>query len=346
MLFDKRSGYRSRSDMEIFTSPAENNQGFSAGPSAVTINEGKQVSQSDVLTDGTGNEDLDEIINIAGYDYDLKQDIFISNIDPWQRKMGYCRFFDEAAAPMGMIIDSEPVHFEYLGKKWLIGFWKGQYDLVSGGEIGIYRSILPFNIPGISSGIYYSAISEEDFLPMSYTLKKNGNPIFTRQGTHWWLTGFKLGEFSNPEELSMDISITLKDPDMLEAFLAGLRNAGYADDEFGIEGTTVNFTFAAPHSHQPLTRTKLSDKIIQRKNKLLCDAYEKITGPYPTVPEKVKALEEKSPEIYRRFIEIGSTKQSMKNWIAGIIFAIMVLYYLTKNREENLDTEETLPVAG
>jgi len=44
--------------------------------------------------------------------------------------------YDEAAAPLGMIVDCEPIHFEYKGKRWLIQFWKGQYDLPTGAEVG------------------------------------------------------------------------------------------------------------------------------------------------------------------------------------------------------------------
>ena len=75
---------------------------------------------------GTGDDELDEAINAAGYSYDSKEDIFYSNIDAWQKNMGYCQLYDEAAAPLGMIIDCEPIHFIYNGKRWLIEFWKGQ----------------------------------------------------------------------------------------------------------------------------------------------------------------------------------------------------------------------------
>lgn len=61
--------------------------------------------------DDTSNneDDIYKAIEAAGYSYDPKQDIFYSNMDAWQRNMGYCRLYDEAAAPMGMIIDCEPI---------------------------------------------------------------------------------------------------------------------------------------------------------------------------------------------------------------------------------------------
>ncbi|HEY8910670.1 MAG TPA: DUF4474 domain-containing protein [Desulfosporosinus sp.] len=258
---------------------------------------------------GTGNDELDKAIEAAGYSYDQKQDIFYSTMDPWQRDIGYCRLYDEAAAPLGMIIDCEPIHFDYLGEQWMIGFWKGQYDLVTGAEIGVYIKSADLTILGLFSGAYYDCVNNNELLQMSYTLKKNGNSLFTREGEHWWLTGFKLGEFSNPSELTMEITITLHDVMMRDAFVNGLWNAGYALDEFTREGDTVSFTFNRPHTPPPTTRTPAVDWIIQRKNKLLCTKYQELTGSSNTIQDKVKAIEEQAPELYAKIMRLGKSKQ-------------------------------------
>ena len=271
-----------------------------------------------VVPEGTGNDELDKAIEIAGYSYDQKQDIFYSIMDPWQRDIGYCRLYDELAAPLGMIIDCEPIHFEYLEKKWMIGFWKGQYDLVTGAEIGVYTRAVDLNILGFFSGAYYDCVSNTDLLKMSYTLKKNGNTLFTREGEHWWLTGFKLGEFSDPSELTMDINITLHNVMMRDAFVTGLWNAGYPLDEFTRNGATVSFTFGSPHTPPPITRTPATDRIIQRKNELLCEKYQDITGTSNNIQDKVKAIEEQAPEMYDKIIRTGKSKQlyeTFSSWL-------------------------------
>ena len=258
---------------------------------------------------GTGDPEVDKIIAVAGYAYDPAQDIFVSIMDPWQRDVGYCHLYDEAAAPLGMIIDCEPVYFAYRGLKWMIGFWKGQYDYVTGGEIGVYKEALDLNIPGLVTGTFYTSVSNDDLLQMSYTLKKNGQTLFTREGKHWWLTGFRLGEFSEPKELQLDISITLKDAAMRKAFVSGLQKAGYAANEFTVDGNTVNFTFTKPHTRQPYTRTPVTDAVIQYKNKLLCAKFQEITKDYPNLLDKLKVLEKESPEMYGRTIKFGRTKK-------------------------------------
>ena len=260
-----------------------------------------------------GNNELDRGIETAGYSYDHKQDIFYSKMDAWQRNMGYCRLYDEAAAPLGMIVDCEPIYFEYDGKKWLIEFWKGQYDLTTGCEIGVYTASGPdLNIKGVFNGTFYNCASNADRLQMSLSLKKNGKTLFTRKEKHWWLTGFKLGEFSEPSELSMDLIITLKDEKMRNAFLEGLKKAGYLKDEVIINGNTVGLKFNKTRTPQPISRTTKTDWVIQRKNKLLCDNYQDITKPYDNFPDKIKAIQEQAPDIYEKVINIGKNEHLFK----------------------------------
>src|SRR5471030_2204142 len=197
---------------------------------------------------GKGDKNiLDKGMEIAGYGYDPEQDIFYCNMDAWQRNMGYSRLYDEATAPLGMIVDCEPIYFKYGGKRWLVELWKGQYDLNTGCEVGLYTTEEPvLDIPEVFKYIFYNCVSNEDLLPMSFSLKKNGKIIFSRDDKHWWLSGFKLGEFSEPSELTMDLKITLKDEVMLEAFIEGLKNAGYSEDEIIINGNTVGLVFDKP----------------------------------------------------------------------------------------------------
>jgi hypothetical protein len=282
---------------------------------------------------GLGNNELDKVVEIAGYLYDPVQDIFLSRIDPWQRTMGYCRLYDEAAAPLGMIIDSEPIYFDYNNKKWMIGIWKGQYDMVTGGELGIYTGVLDIDIPSIFKGTFFKAAEESEYLDMSFTLIKNGTPLFTRSGRHWWLTGFKLGEFSNPSELAMGIHIRFNDPAMLEAFVKGLLKAGYKQNELEVTRNSISFLFAKPRTRQPLTRTSTTDKMIQKKNKLLCEMYQEVTGHYETVQEKLDAIELSSPELYSRIFALGKNKKHYEIVVLTIMIGAAYLAYVAKKRE-------------
>lgn len=262
--------------------------------------------------------DIDEIyesINRAGYAYDPYQDIFYSIIEAWQRDMGYCRLYDEAAAPLNMIIDCEPIYFEYDGEKWLIEFWKGQYALTTGCEIGIYKTDgTDLKIPGIFNGTFYESVRDEEFLLMSFSLKKNGKKLFTRKDKHWWLTGFKLGEFSEPEELTMELNITLKNDAMRDAFIKGLKEAGYTKDEIIISNNTVSIEFKEPLTPQPISRIAATDWLIQRKNKLLCDKYQDVTKGYDDFPDKMMGIQKNAPDIFDRVLDIGKGKEIFKDF--------------------------------
>ncbi|MFZ5352822.1 MAG: DUF4474 domain-containing protein [Bacillota bacterium] len=256
-----------------------------------------------------GYDALEEEIEIAGYAYDSIQDIFYSTYDAWQRKFGFCRLYDEAAATWGMIIDCEPIYFEYAGKNWLIEFWKGQYDLTSGGEIGVYYTEEPeLNIPGVFNGTFYKSVSDEDMLQFSYILSKNGKEMFRRSDRHWWLTGFKLGEFAEPWELVMDLTVELKDSGMRDAFIQGLKEAGYTDNEIFIYGNIVGLRYDKPRTKQPYTRTKFTDKITQIKNREMCEMYQDLTRNCDTIQDKLNTLREKAPDFFDLIMNLGKSK--------------------------------------
>ena len=268
---------------------------------------------------------IDKGIEIAGYGYDSEQDIFYCNMNPWQRNMGYSRLYDEGLAPFGMILDCEPIYFEYGGKLWLIELWKGQYDLNTGCEIGVYTTEEPIiNIPGMYKYMFYNCASNEDRLKMSFLLKKNGQKLFERDDKHWWLAGFKLGEYSEPSELTMKLNITLKDDIMCRAFVEALEEVGYLEKEkeleiegtFEVDGINVSLIFGKPYTKQPITRTPETDRIIQVKNKILCDRYNDIAKLYDNVTDKINAIQKLEPEIYEEIVDkakLRSYLRSMKN---------------------------------
>jgi hypothetical protein len=245
----------------------------------------------------------------------MHQDVFYTRIDAWQRDFGYCQLYDEAAAALGMIIDCEPIRFEYNNKRWMIEMWKGQYGMTTGCEIGVYTSEGPdLDIPGVFNGTFYDCADDDDHLYLAYTLRKNREILFKRDGKHWWLTGFKLGEFSEPEQLTMDVAITLKDSIMCNAFVGALKKTGYSDYEMRVIQNTVWLFFDKPHSPQPLTRIEFTDRLTQKKNQVLCETYQNVTKDYLSTPEKLKALREKAPELFNLVVTMGKPLQLYKSY--------------------------------
>jgi hypothetical protein len=267
-------------------------------------------------------EELNQELKPFGFAYEPYQDIFYSIMYPWQREVGYCRLYDEACAPLSMIIDSEPIKFNYDGRKWLIEFWKGQYGMNTGGEVGIYYTTgSDINIPGIFNDTFYYCVKDEDCIHMSFALRKNGNLLFTRSGYHWWLTGFKLGEFSKPSELTMDIVLDLYDKRMVNAFVEALEKMGYEEDEFAVRDTRVMVHFDKPHSKQPSTRTTFTDFIMQRNNEAFCNAYQYLTEAYVDTLDKLEIVRNESPNMYNQILGVGKPKavydafEKIRGWL-------------------------------
>jgi len=289
--------------------------------------EGEEASYIPPITDiiGTDKEKLDELnrdLKPFGFAYDPSQDLFYSLMDCWQRNFGYCRLYDEASALFSMIIDCEPIYFNYADKRWMIEFWKGQYGMTTGAEIGVYYTSDPdINIPGLFSGTFYHCAKDEDRINMSFILRKNGNILFTRTGYHWWLTGFKLGEFSQPSELSMDIMLDLHDRQMTEAFVRGLKEAGYTEEEYGVRGRRVFIRYDKPHTPQPLTRNPLTVNIMQRNNRSFCEAYQYLTQAYTNTLDKLIAIKQRSPQMYSQIMNMGKSHQVFEayNRLKGFI---------------------------
>lgn len=261
-------------------------------------------------SESTGDKQVDKAIYKAGYAYDPEQDIYYSTLNPWQRKFGYCRLYDEAMPALSMIVDCEPIYFKYNNKRWMIEMWKGQYGLCTGCEVGVYNAVGPnLDIPGFFRGTFYKSVKNADMLDISVTLRKNGVTLFTRQDKHWWLTGFVLGEFSNPSDLAADIQITLKDEEMRDAFLNGLNNAGYSRNEITVNGTTISLVYDVPRTNQPFSRTKVTDALIQAHNKNMCEQYQEITAPFKTSAEKIIAIQNEAPELYEYAVNMGKTRK-------------------------------------
>jgi hypothetical protein len=256
---------------------------------------------------------LNQELEPFGFAYNQDQDLFLSIMYPWQRRYGYGKPYDDIAPFISLIIDCEPIYFKYNNKDWLVEFWKGQYGMTTGSEIGIYTT--SNNNDGNSNHIYDSATNDE-CLSISYVLKKNNKVLFTRSDKHWWLTGFKLGLFSKPSELVMDIVITLETNEMLNAFLNGLKKVGYQDNDIKIIDNSIFLTFSKPHSIQPKAKRPLITYFMQYNNKQYVKIYNSITKDYDNTLDKLNFIRKRYPIMYAQIMNFGKTAQLFKSYIS------------------------------
>ena len=245
--------------------------------------------------------DINEVLKRFGFAYSLPKNIFYSLEDSWQRKMGYGKIYDEMAPTMNMVIDCEPIYFEYDNHRYLIELWKGQYGITTGAEVGIYKADLSEKEP---ERIFYQAVSDEEQLLVNMTLWKNGKKLFQRGKFHWWLTGFVLGEFSYPGELMLEVSISFTEPEMLEAFVKGCYRAGYLPDNLHIWCNRVEIRLAVPKTRQPSKR-RCRRKLAQWQNYWYCKLYCRVTKGFERTIDKLDYLMQTYPMIVRMILKKG-----------------------------------------
>ncbi len=187
-------------------------------PTAAEIQEMPLKDVQDLLFASESADKTVQILNACGFEYDDKQGIYYSSVNPWQKGFGFNIIYDMAAPLAGMNYSTERIYFNYDNKDWMIQIWKGQYGMTAGAEIGIYNKT--------DKIMQYDCVSEEEFLEMSFVLYNQGEKMFERgPEKHWWLTGFKILNIGVPLLLDMDMTIKFPTKSMTDAFEAGLKKA-------------------------------------------------------------------------------------------------------------------------
>ncbi|MBQ8766327.1 MAG: DUF4474 domain-containing protein [Clostridia bacterium] len=169
-------------------------------------------------------EERKHILSLAGYEYDEGQDIFYTHLNPWQRHFGFTDLYDQAAPITNMWYLTLKADFLYDDLLWRLQWWKGQYGVLEGAELGVYTKS-PYDNSG-----FYKCAEDEQLLTMvldyyhSWDDYKNGNRLFTRaEQEHWWLTGFKFGVVQ-PKKCVVRATLYAYDDEMADGIEAALQN--------------------------------------------------------------------------------------------------------------------------
>lgn len=241
---------------------------------------------------------LNSDLKPSGFAYDYSGDYFYSLHNCWQKEAGYCSLYDDASPLFNMIMDCEPIAFDYDGKRWLIEMWKGQYGITTGAEVGVYTTDREDIHSERFTGAFYDAANASEELYISFILYKNGKKLLKRSGRGWWLTAFKLGEYSKKSSLTMKVKIQFPNAVMLSAFTEALIQTGYNKGEFRIRHNTIVIDFTTPHSPQPALQDGISEKAVQRANKTNCFVYKSATDKFSYTPDKLEYIRSFMPELY------------------------------------------------
>ncbi|MCI9345094.1 MAG: DUF4474 domain-containing protein [Lachnospiraceae bacterium] len=245
---------------------------------------------------------LNELVYPFGYDFHCDCGFFSSTVDAPQRQAGYSWLYDYMAPRFQMVFDSLPVYFDYRGRTWLIEFWKGQYGINTGAEIGIYHAdhIIP---ESDYKNAWFSCAENNEMLDCSFRLCRDGDECVCICGRHWWLTAFLVGSFSKPACLTMESCITFPGREMLAAFVDGLKRAGCSEDCMSVRGLTVCFVFHRDHQKYNCI-TRFWRRFSQWKNKCFCKLYLWVTRPFSCTEDRVLYLYFYLPVAFRKLLRL------------------------------------------
>ena len=252
---------------------------------------------------------LDAALDPFGFTFDYCQDIVVAKDDSWQRDFGYMDLYDLKAPFLNMVFDAEPICFEYDCKQYRIEFWKGQYGITTGAEIGVYVRDNHKKFPTT----YYRAANDDERLDISFELTKKCN-LFSQCEHSWWLTGFDVGTFSRPKDLVMSICICFKNECMLEAFLKSLINTGYSICNICVCDNTVCFDYCCPNNYKLNKKHRLIKCIAQIFNYINCGIYNFFTRHFNRTLDKLTYLRFMSPCLFRFIINLCLPRKKKKHY--------------------------------
>lgn len=245
---------------------------------------------------------LNELVYPFGYDFHCDCGFFSSTVNAPQRQAGYTWLYDYMAPRFQMVFDSLPVYFDYRGRTWLIEFWKGQYGINTGAEIGIYHAdtIIP---ESDYKTAWFSCAEEHEMLDCSFQLCKCENECICNSDRHWWLTAFLVGCFSRPSALTMESCISFPNREMLSAFVDGLKRAGCPEGCLSVRGLCVCFIFHRDSAKYNLI-TRFWRRFSQWKNKFFCKLYLWVTRPFLCTEDRVLYLYYYLPFAFRKLLRL------------------------------------------
>ena len=248
------AGLETLTDNQIHEMDLDGNARLTAIDARMILREVAGLS-NDIETDA---DQMRDILRLFGYEYDEEQNVYYTSLNAWQRNFGFADLYDNAAAYAFMWYQTLKIDFEYENLLWRLQWWKGQYGVLEGAEMGVYTKK-----PENEDFPFYKCAEDENLLEMYFEYYQTAadynadKPLFARyEQEHWWITGFKFGT-CNPSANVLKAVLIARDAEMADGIEEGLKNV--TDKNGNVNGfveyrpwhniTTSNF----------YTKTKLDD---------------------------------------------------------------------------------------
>jgi len=246
-----------------------------------------------------------------GFVYHPHEDVFANTLDCWQRGFGYCKLYDESARYFNMIIDSLPVYFDYAGRTWLIEFWKGQYALNLGAEIGTYHAERIVLEREYDIEIFHAA-KDDEMLNLKFELIHRKRRFIRRQDRTWWLTGFYVGAWAKVKCIRLEATIGFPNEEMMDAFLSGLSKTGIGRCEVSVDREISSVTLLFKGQCATCGKRNVYDYPAQLMNRINIGIYNRLTSPFCEMLDKIAFVALWMPKWVRRIFRFKKERKLRK----------------------------------
>lgn len=229
------------------------------------------------------------------FEYDGENSIIFATQNYWDKKIYESDIYNNISQQPCMSSDYEAVKFESGGKKYLAAFWKGQYYLSSGGEIGIYM---------LDSSGEYVPVDGTEGIRVKLALHASGVKLAEKETQGGWLTMYKIGINTPKRSLKLDITINFSDKDMLESLAAALSSLKYTAT---VNENAISFQLTTPKLKQTYLY-KAPDRIWEEVITKLFSIYDEIEI-QGEVESKYDIFKDRLPVLSKKLLDIDGNEE-------------------------------------
>ena len=185
----------------------------------------------------------------------------------------------------------------------MIEFWKGQYGINAGAEIGIYHADRLLSETEYRTA-HFQAAGEAEMLNCTMQLSLENGACVKISERHWWLTAFLPGVFACPSSLCLKATVCFGSREMLEAFYRGLCRAGFAAECITVQNLCLSFVYHRPIQEHYGFLTRLRRRLSQCLNRMNCRLFLWVTRPFTCTEDRILFLYYYIPFCFRRLMRL------------------------------------------
>lgn len=242
--------------------------------------------------------EFNQLLRTTGFIFEPRQNIFYSLKNSRKIIKNQKEIIEKESGRFHLLSDYEIIDFEYDQKQWRVKVIKGQFGIVTGAQVVIFV---------MEDGEYHIPVNKEEEPLIRYHLWKGKKLLASREQKGYEASTLLIGEYANPQKLSMTIDLSFFESEMSEAFLEELLKKGNTGRELGIWGNTVRIRFTTFNDHRKVERNRTSFYKNLFVNRLNAAIFHVLTRKQICTIDKLQYIKLRHPILYQSIMKVFDT---------------------------------------